>query len=116
MSAGHTDQWFTRFASAGEGIQLRYGSHAGRLISQYAVANSSTTSLMAVSVYSDDHGVTWKPGAPTEGNADENKVVSSSPTGAFFSTLLRRGLRASASRQSPMTADRPGVRSATTGI
>ena len=75
VSAGHTDQWFTRFASSGEGIQLRYGAHAGRLIQQYAVANSGTTSLMAVSVYSDDHGVTWKPGAPTEGNADENKVV-----------------------------------------
>ena len=75
VTAGHTDQWFTRFASSGEGIQLRYGAHAGRLIQQYAVANSGTTSLMAVSVYSDDHGVTWKPGAPTEGNADENKVV-----------------------------------------
>ena len=75
VSAGHTGQWFTRFASSGEGIQLRYGAHAGRLIQQYAVANSGTTSLMAVSVYSDDHGVIWKPGAPTEGNADENKVV-----------------------------------------
>ena len=75
VTAGHTDQWFTRFASSGEGIQLRYGAHAGRLIQQYAVANSGTTSLMAVSVYSDDHGVTWKPGAPTEGSADENKVV-----------------------------------------
>ena len=75
VTAGHTDQWFTRFASSGEGIQLRYGAHAGRLIQQYAVANSGTTSLMAVSVYSDDHGATWKPGAPTEGSADENKVV-----------------------------------------
>ena len=75
VTAGHTDQWFTRFASSGEGIQLRYGAHAGRLIQQYAVANSGTTSLMAVSVYSDDHGQTWKPGEPTEGSADENKVV-----------------------------------------
>ena len=46
VTAGHTDQWFTRFASSGEGIQLRYGAHAGRLIQQYAVANSGTTSLM----------------------------------------------------------------------
>ena len=75
VTAGHTGEWFTRFASSGEGIQLRYGAHAGRLIQQYAVANSGSTSLMAVSVYSDDHGVTWKPGAPTEGSADENKVV-----------------------------------------
>ena len=75
VTAGYEGQWFTRFASSGEGIQLRYGAHAGRLIQQYAVANSGSTSLMAVSVYSDDHGVTWKPGAPSEGSADENKVV-----------------------------------------
>ena len=75
VTAGYEGKWFTRFASSGEGIQLRYGAHAGRLIQQYAVANAGTTSLMAVSVYSDDHGVTWKPGAPTEGSADENKVV-----------------------------------------
>lgn len=75
VTAGHEGQWFTRFASSGEGIQLRYGAHAGRLIQQYAVANSGSTSLMAVSVYSDDHGATWKPGAPSEGSADENKVV-----------------------------------------
>lgn len=75
VTAGYEGQWFTRFASSGEGIQLRYGAHAGRLIQQYAVANSGNTSLMAVSVYSDDHGATWKPGAPSEGSADENKVV-----------------------------------------
>lgn len=75
VTQGHDDQWFTRFASSGEGIQMRYGAHAGRLIQQYAVANAGSTSLMAVSVYSDDHGATWKPGAPSEGSADENKVV-----------------------------------------
>ena len=75
VTQGNEDQWFTRFASSGEGIQLRYGAHAGRLIQQYAVANAGSTSLMAVSVYSDDHGATWKPGAPSEGSADENKVV-----------------------------------------
>ena len=75
VTQGHDDQWFTRFASSGEGIQLRYGAYAGRLIQQYAVANAGSTSLMAVSVYSDDHGATWKPGAPSEGSADENKVV-----------------------------------------
>lgn len=31
--------------------------------------------ILVVSVYSDDHGATWKPGAPSEGSADENKVV-----------------------------------------
>ena len=57
------------------GTIFLFSAHAGRLIQQYAVANTGTTSLMAVSVYSDDHGATWKPGAPTEGSADENKVV-----------------------------------------
>ena len=32
VTAGYEGQWFTRFASSGEGIQLRYGAHAGRLI------------------------------------------------------------------------------------
>lgn len=75
VTQGHESEWSTRFASSGEGIQLRYGAHAGRLIQQYAVAKSGSRSLMAVSVYSDDHGATWKPGAATEGSADENKVV-----------------------------------------
>lgn len=66
--------WRSRFATAGQGIQLKYGPHAGRLIQQYTVmvANGS---FRAVSVYSDDHGQTWQSGVPVGTGMDENKVV-----------------------------------------
>ncbi len=114
VSAGYEGAWFTRFASSGEGIQLRYGTHAGRLIQQYAVANSGSTSLMAVSVYSDDHGATWKPGTPTEAVRTRTRS-SNSPTVACSSTRARKAPQASAWRLSPTTVVGPGVPSATTG-
>lgn len=76
-----------RFATSGHGIQLKYGKYKGRLIQQYAIVNSSNGSVQrnnekwqAVSVYSDDHGVTWKAGNPVglgkeQSHMDENKVV-----------------------------------------
>ncbi|MBS1905873.1 MAG: exo-alpha-sialidase [Actinobacteria bacterium] len=66
------------FATSGDGIQLRYGAHAGRLIQQYAgvvkQADGSTTT-QAYSVYSDDHGATWHKGANVGTSMDENKTV-----------------------------------------
>jgi sialidase-1 len=66
------------FATSGEGIQLRYGAHAGRLIQQFAgdvrQADGSNT-IQAYSVYSDDHGATWQRGAFVGSRMDENKVV-----------------------------------------
>lgn len=65
--------WAGRFAASGEGIQLRYGAHAGRLVQQYTVRIGET--FKAVSVYSDDHGATWQAGEPFGVAMDENKVV-----------------------------------------
>lgn len=67
--------WTGRFAASGEGIQLRYGPHAGRLIQQYTVYNTVSNDYWAVSLYSDDHGATWQAGAPVGPGMDENKVV-----------------------------------------
>ena len=67
-----------QFASSGEGIQLRYGTHAERLIQQFAgyvIQASGSSIIQAWSVYSDDHGSTWKMGAPCGTGMDENKVV-----------------------------------------
>lgn len=68
----------TNFAASGEGIQLRYGEHAGRVIQQFSgrvrQANGSTL-FQAYSVYSDDHGATWQRGAFVGTAMDENKVV-----------------------------------------
>lgn len=66
------------FASSGEGIQLKYGQYKGRLIQQYAgkvkQADGSTV-IQAYSVFSDDHGSTWRRGAFVGTGMDENKVV-----------------------------------------
>ncbi|KIH89835.1 sialidase-1 [Sporothrix brasiliensis 5110] len=66
------------FAASGQGIQLQYGAHAGRLIQQYlgrVVQPSGSVAYQAYSVYSDDHGATWQMGTPTGVGMDENKVV-----------------------------------------
>ena len=63
-----------RFAASGEGIQLRYGAYAGRLIQQYTFARVSGE-FEAVSVFSDDHGASWQAGSPVGVRMDENKVV-----------------------------------------
>lgn len=66
------------FASSGEGIQLRYGDHAGRMIQQYAgsiIQPDGSTDIQAYSVYSDNGGATWEMGTPVGSAMDENKVV-----------------------------------------
>ena len=68
----------SNFASSGEGIQLKYGPHKGRLIQQYAGdvrQADGTNKIQAYSVYSDDHGVTWTKGANVGDRMDENKTV-----------------------------------------
>ncbi len=65
--------WTSRFAASGEGIQLKYAPHKGRLVQQFTVRVGSE--MQAVSVYSDDHGVTWEVGTPVGTGMDENKVV-----------------------------------------
>ncbi|WP_337458890.1 exo-alpha-sialidase [Microbacterium sp. KHB019] len=66
------------FATSGEGIQLRYGEHAGRLIQQYAgtvLQANGSTAIQSYSVYSDDNGATWHRGAYVGTGMDENKTV-----------------------------------------
>lgn len=66
--------WRSRFAASGQGIQLRYGPHAGRLVQQFTIINAAGT-FQAVSVYSDDHGKTWQAGKAVGTGMDENKTV-----------------------------------------
>lgn len=76
ITADITDDvdWRSRFAAAGQGIQLKYGEHAGRLIQQYTIINGDGE-YQALSVYSDDHGETWQAGEPVGVGMDENKTV-----------------------------------------
>lgn len=67
-----------QFASSGEGIQLKYGPHKGRLIQQFAgtvIQPDGSKQIQAYSVYSDDHGKSWQMGQPVGTAMDENKVV-----------------------------------------
>lgn len=67
-----------QFASSGEGIQLKYGPHRGRLIQQFAgtiIQPDGSRQIQAYSVYSDDHGRSWQMGRPVGTAMDENKVV-----------------------------------------
>lgn len=64
----------SRFAASGQGIQLRYGEHKGRLVQQFTIV-TATGDFQAVSIYSDDHGATWQSGKPVGTRMDENKSV-----------------------------------------
>ncbi|MFE7706341.1 exo-alpha-sialidase [Streptomyces sp. NPDC057486] len=68
-----TPGWGGMFASSGEGIQLRHGKHAGRLIQQYVVRHNGGN--YAASAYSDDRGETWHMGELVGPGTDENKTV-----------------------------------------
>ncbi|KAB5604148.1 sialidase family protein, partial [Bifidobacterium jacchi] len=61
ITKGHENEWKSRFATSGAGIQLKYGAHKGRLIQQFTVRTTGNVNR-AVSIYSDDHGATWKAG------------------------------------------------------
>ncbi|MBO1754564.1 exo-alpha-sialidase [Allobranchiibius sp. CTAmp26] len=65
--------WSGLFAASGQGIQLRHGPYAGRLLQQYLVRISGQN--YAATAYSDDHGATWKMGRPVGPGMDENKTV-----------------------------------------
>ncbi|MEP6919418.1 MAG: sialidase family protein [Acidobacteriota bacterium] len=65
--------WAGMFAASGQGIQLRYGPRAGRLVQQYVVRFNGTN--WAASAFSDDHGETWRIGQLAGPDADENKSV-----------------------------------------
>ncbi len=64
------------------GIQLRHGEHAGRLLcpSRVAVGRYDTwdglrTRSYNNSVYSDDHGMTWKASAPVQSATGEGTLI-----------------------------------------
>ncbi|MBS0591192.1 MAG: exo-alpha-sialidase [Proteobacteria bacterium] len=66
--------WAGMFAGSGHGIQLSSDRIArGRLIQPYVFRGDN--GLNAVNAYSDDHGATWRMGAPIGGGLDESKAV-----------------------------------------
>lgn len=66
------------FATSGQGIQLKYGKYAGRLVQPFVgrvIQADGSTASQAYSVYSDDGGSTWQMGTPVGTGMDENKIV-----------------------------------------
>ncbi|MGO4383554.1 exo-alpha-sialidase [Specibacter sp. RAF43] len=85
------------FAASGEGIQLRYGAHKGRLIQQFTgkvKQADGSTAYQAYSVFSDDHGKTWQRGAFTGTGMDENKTVELSNGDVMLNSRTSSGERA----------------------
>lgn len=66
--------WRGRFATSGNGIQLQYGEHAGRLVEPAMVVTESGE-FRAVTWLSDDHGESWFPSRAFGTGMDENKIV-----------------------------------------
>lgn len=83
LTEGDT-QYTKFFTTSGEGIQLRYGEHAGRLVQQFAFAHTDGT--YAFSAYSDDHGETWTTGEKVGPGMDENKTVELSDGRVMLNT------------------------------
>jgi len=83
--------WGGLFASSGEGIQLRRGRFAGRLIQQYAIRYRNET--WAASLYSDDHGRTWRFGQLVGPGLDENKTVELSDGTLLLNSRASGGVR-----------------------
>ncbi|MFD4760070.1 exo-alpha-sialidase [Streptomyces sp. NPDC058439] len=65
--------WAGLFAASGQGIQIKRGPYAGRLVQQYSVRYKNGN--WAASAYSDDHGETWHMGELVGPGTDENKSV-----------------------------------------
>lgn len=64
------------------GIQLRHGDHAGRLlcpsrvaVDQYDTWEGLRTCSYNNSVYSDDHGLTWKASLPVQAGTGEGTLI-----------------------------------------
>lgn len=66
-------KWNGIFAASGEGIQVKRGTYAGRLVQQYVIMIDGGE--YAASAYSDDHGKNWTMGKPVGPGMNENKVV-----------------------------------------
>jgi len=66
------------FATSGEGIQLRYGVYAGRLLQPFAGLVQQAdggVEIQAYVLYSDDHGATWRRGEFVGTAMDEHTIV-----------------------------------------
>ncbi|ATG55554.1 hypothetical protein CFK41_12810 [Brachybacterium ginsengisoli] len=75
--AAPPEQIRTAFPTSGAGIVLRRGPHAGRMLQPYCGWFTAPDGEVVRSfvLFSDDHGETWRRGAPVGEDMDETTVV-----------------------------------------
>ena len=87
--------WTWVATGPGNGIQLTRGKHAGRLVMpcdhRRGGRNSYNTNGHSHSLYSDDHGKTWKMGQPTDPGMNECAVVELSDGRLMMNMRSYRG-------------------------
>jgi sialidase-1 len=92
--------WGWYATGPGVGIQLRRGPHQGRLVipCDHRLQGKTSVGLGGRShvIYSDDHGQTWKKGAPTDWGMNECQVVELADGRLLLNmrSYLKRGRRA----------------------
>lgn len=82
MNPGLRPQGREFLTGPGNGVQLRYGPHAGRLIFPVYVYDRFSSSLV---IYSDDHGITWKRGGIAGAGGGEIQVAETAGGGLLAS-------------------------------
>lgn len=81
----------------GIGIQIRKGTHAGRLIAP--VSNSIGNKYGVHTIYSDDHGKSWKASKAIPGGPSESQIVELPDTTLMLNIRMQqnsKGLRTTA--------------------
>jgi sialidase-1 len=85
--------WFV--AGPGNGIVLKRGPHAGRLVMpcdhRVKVLKDRGPALHSHAIYSDDHGRTWKSGAATDSHMNECAVVERADGSLLMNMRSYRG-------------------------
>ena len=79
---GHTELLESTGHGSGSGIQLRHGAHRGRLLmptriftGRYSTWEDAIRCCYNNSIYSDDHGATWKPSSPVQQGTGEGVLI-----------------------------------------
>ena len=99
---GHSELLESMGHGAGSGIQLRHGAHRGRLLmptriftGRYSTWDDAIKCCYNNSIYSDDHGATWKPSSPVQQGTGEGVLTELSNGDILYNSrnMRRDGTR-----------------------
>ena len=84
--------YHSAFFASGNGLRIRHGKYAGRIIFVAAVHSAEKGKFDNYAVYSDDEGASWKVSARAYTDGDEAKVAEL-PDGRILMSVRQHGLR-----------------------